>query len=129
MIDEIQAGPVPEDGRLRQRRRPNVRETRERRRRVLTWTLSIVLGVLLVNALVGEHGYLATIGAEREAARLRAEVAALRRENADLQRRALRLQQDRTALEEAARDLNFIRPGETLVIVRDARGDTPPAGR
>jgi cell division protein FtsB len=129
MIEEIQAGPVPGDGRLRQRRRPNVRETRERRRRVLTWTLSIVLGVLLVNALVGEHGYLATIGAEREAARLRAEVNALRRENADLQRRALRLQQDRTALEEAARDLNFIRPGETLVIVRDARGDTPPAGR
>ena len=75
-----------------------------------------------VNALVGENGLLASIKTSREHARLQNEVYALRADNQRLRDEARRLKNDPSAIEEAARkDLGLIRPGETLVIVKDKK--------
>ena len=108
------------------RRRRSPQDSRDRRRRVVIWALSITLCALFVNALVGENGYLATIRAEREKVALEAELARVRIDNQQLQQQSRRLQTDPSALEEAARgELDFIKPGETLVVVRDAKPATP----
>jgi len=103
------------------RRLRGAQEVRDRRRRYATVGLSVALTILLVNALVGENGYLATVRVRAEQAQLEAVVANLRIENQRLQRDRERLLSDPTALEETARrSLGLIKPGETLVIVRDA---------
>jgi cell division protein FtsB len=83
--------------------------------------------VLLVNALVGDNGYLATVRARHEYASLVESLEKTQAENDRLQQQIQRLKDDPLALEEAARrDLNLIRPGETLVIVRDAKPAPQP---
>jgi cell division protein FtsB len=110
----------------RARRRLTAQETRDRRRRILTWALSLTLGALLVNALVGENGYLATMRAARDIAVLQGQVARIRVENQRLQQESRRLQDDPTAVEEAARrTLGMVRPGETMVVLRDAQPLVP----
>ena len=107
--------------RPRVRRRLSTPEVRERRRRFVTWGLSIMLGVLVVNAIVGESGYLANLQAQRDYAEVRARVARLRHDAQLLQDEIRRLEEDPKAIEEAARRrLDMIRPGETLIILRDA---------
>lgn len=79
----------------------------------------------MVNALVGEKGYLATIQARQSQQRLEESLRALEAENARLKEQAERLKSDPRALEEAAREnLGLVRPGETLVTVRDRAKDT-----
>lgn len=91
---------------------------------MIRYALLIVSGVLMVNALVGERGYLANIQARQEQARLDARLQALRNERAELTERARRLREDPRALEEAARQhLGLIRPGETLITIRDRKKD------
>jgi len=104
----------------RKRLRPSAPEGRDRRRRLFRYGLLIVSGILMVNALFGERGYLATIQARQEEHGLEADLQAIRVENADLAEDAMRIKQDPQALEEAARrDLGLIRPGETLITIRD----------
>jgi|SoiMethySBSTD1v2_1073268.scaffolds.fasta_scaffold158259_4 cell division protein FtsB len=116
------------DPRPRSRRRlRSAQDTRARRQRILIWGLSIGLCVLLVNALIGENGYLATLRSERENAIAMAALARIRLENRQLQQAAQRLKSDPKAVEEAARrELGMIRPGETVVVVRDAAPPAPP---
>jgi cell division protein FtsB len=98
-----------------------------RRRRLVTYGLFIGSAVLMVNALVGENGYLATVRARREYGALMASVARLRLENQDLRERVRQLKEDPAAIEEVARrELGLIRPGETLVIIHNA-GPAAPA--
>jgi cell division protein FtsB len=124
-IDSPAATPSP-----RARRRLNAQETRARQRRVAMWTLSLMLGALLVNAVVGENGYLATVRAAREEAALRATVARLRLDNQRLQAEGRRLQTDPDAVEEVARrELGMIRPGETMIVIRDAVAAAPPVSK
>lgn len=74
----------------------------------------------MVNALVGENGYLAGLRAKREYQRVMADYLQLQLENQQLKEEARRLKDDPMAIEETARrDLGLIRPGETLVIVKD----------
>jgi cell division protein FtsB len=123
-----QSSPPSPDGqevRPRARRRSHSREARERRRRLTIWALWGVLAVLLINAVIGENGYLANIRVANEEAALRAEVAAIRRENAALQRRTAQIRDDPATREELARQRNYIRPGETLIVVGDR---VPSAG-
>jgi cell division protein FtsB len=124
--DEVQA---PEAARGRRRR--TAQHTRQRRRRALTWGLSLLLCVLLVDALVGDNGYLSTLRTAKEQNALMAELARIRLENQALQGESQRLINDPAAIEEAARrQLGFVRPGETLVIVHDtprAAAPAPPA--
>ena len=91
-----------------------------------TYALLAFSFILMVNALVGENGYLATVRAEREYDAVARELAAVRAENERLAEEVRRLRTDPAALEEAARDtLNMIKPGEKMIIIRDAK----PAGR
>jgi cell division protein FtsB len=128
-MSEIDSSPAPTSS-PRARRRLTAQETRVRHRRVAMWTLSLMLGALLVNAVVGENGYLATVGAAHEEAALRATVAQLRLENQHLQAEGRRLQTDPDAVEEVARrELGMVRPGETMIVVRDATSAAPSVSK
>ena len=110
----------------RARRRISAQDTRDRRRTLLVGALVTALGFLLVNAVVGENGYLATLAARREHAALVEKVTRLRVANQDLQQQSRRLVDDPTALEEAARrQLGLIKPGETLLVIRDTTPASP----
>src|SRR5262245_27875757 len=101
-------------------------ESRTRRRRILAYGLFVFSLVLMVNAFVGDNGYLATLRAQREHEVSTQALAALQTENERLADETHRLKYDPAALEEAARrELGLIRPGETLVIVKDARPARP----
>ena len=112
-------------------RRPRVRhrlrtpqEARAWRRRMTGYVLFAAAFVLMVNALVGENGYLATLQARGERAKLLDQVARMRIKNQELRGEIHELRTNPKALEEAARrELNMIKPGETVVILKDA----PPA--
>jgi cell division protein FtsB len=119
-FDTVDDERAPATPRARRRLR-TAEETRERRRRSLTLGLSLALCALLVNSIVGENGYLATVRYRAERAELATVVARLRRENQALQAEGRRLVEDPAALEAEARgSLGLIRPGETLLIVRSA---------
>jgi cell division protein FtsB len=88
---------------------------------LVTWALLVGSAILMVNALVGENGYLATVRARRDYEALLESAAKLRLENARLTDEIVGLKADPATLEDAARrQLGLARPGETLVIIRDA---------
>ncbi len=88
--------------------------------RVLRYVLALITCVLLVDALVGEKGFIEILRARREHAALEQSLASARAENAKLQAEARRLRSDPRAIEEVARrELGFIKPGEKLFIVKD----------
>jgi cell division protein FtsB len=105
----------------------NIPDTRQRRRRWVTYGLFMGSCALMVNALIGENGYLATLRARQEQAALIAALTKVRLENQQLREEARRLREEpAAAMEEAARrELGLLKPGETLVIIRDARPATP----
>jgi cell division protein FtsB len=124
-VDPAGATPTegaPERTSRRARSRPrSTHETRIRRRRLVTYALALGAFVLMVNALVGERGYLATLRAKAEYEKLSASVTALKQENRRYMEQIRGLQGDPAALEDVARrELGLVRPGETLVIIRDA---------
>jgi len=114
-----------------QDRRPRVRhrlrtpqEARAWRRRITGYVLFAAAFVLMVNALVGENGYLATLQARGERARLLDQVSRMRTKNQQLREEIHQIRTNPKALEEAARrELNMMKPGETVIILKDA----PPA--
>jgi cell division protein FtsB len=86
----------------------------------VTYSLIGIALVLMVNALVGDNGYLAGLRARREHDKAIESLTKLQIENAQLKEQQRRLRDDPAAIEEAARrDLGLIRPGETLVIIHD----------
>ena len=91
-------------------------------RRALTYLLVFATVVLVVDALVGERGLVATSRARRVSAELAAKVQALRSENSRLRESARRLREDPTTIELVARkELGLIRPGEILVVIKDLK--------
>jgi cell division protein FtsB len=91
-------------------------------RRALNYLLIFATVVLLVDALIGEKGFVETMRARRQSGNVVASVERLREENASLRERARRLREDRTMIESVAReDLGLIRPGEVLVILKDLK--------
>lgn len=109
-------------------RRPRVRhrlrtpqEARAWRRRMTGYALFAAAFVLMVNALVGENGYLATLQARSEQSRLIDAVARMRIKNQQMREEIHEIRTNPKALEEAARrELNMMKPGETVVILKDA---------
>ena len=88
--------------------------------------LVFVACVILVDALVGDRGLLASIRARREYDELAATIARERTENAQLREEARRLKEDPSALEEIARrELGLIKPGEKVFIVKDVTPEKP----
>jgi cell division protein FtsB len=111
-------------------RRPRIRrrlrtqhEAQQWRRKVIAYALYGAAFILIVNALVGDSGYLATLSGKGEQDRVTRELAAIRLENRALQEKVERLKNDPAAVGEAAREkLNMIKPGEVMVVIKD-----PPA--
>jgi cell division protein FtsB len=123
-VDSPDGQHAPATRRARRRLR-SAEDIRNRRRRRVTVGLWLALCVLVVNSIVGDNGYLANVRYRAEEAGLKAQVARLRYDNQRLQAERSRLTNDPAALEEAVRgSLGFVRPGETLLIVRPA---VPPA--
>jgi cell division protein FtsB len=111
--------PIDPTPRVRRRVRMGT-DARERRRKVWTYGLVIVSTVMMVNALVGEKGYLANLQARREFQDVSESLNQLKVDNARLADEARRLRRDPQALEDAARQqLGLIKPGETLITLRD----------
>jgi cell division protein FtsB len=96
-------------------------------RRILAGLFFFVVCVLIVDALVGDQGLMATIRARKQYDELVSDLARLRNENASLREDARRLREEPAAIEEIARrELGLMSPGETLFIIRDVE---PPAGK
>src|SRR5688500_18556781 len=93
-----------------------------RGRQLLRHILLFVTLVIVVDAIAGEKGLLALLEARRDYAALERSLARARAENAELRETARRLREDPAAIEEAARrELDLIRPGEVLFIVKDVK--------
>ena len=91
-----------------------------RGRRILAGLFFFVVCVLIVDALVGDQGLVATMRARKQYDQLANDLARLRTENASLREEARRLREDPAAIEEIARrELGLMSPGEKLFIVKD----------
>jgi cell division protein FtsB len=116
--------------RSRRRLRP-AHEWRDHRRRLVTWALVLGSFILIVNALFGENGYLAAVRMRQEYRTLSESLAQLKADNARTLEMNRGLTSDPRELEGAVRrQLGLIRPGEKLIMLRNARpASTPPASK
>jgi cell division protein FtsB len=103
---------------------PKAHKARAGGAKFLTYLLVFVAVGLLVDAVFGDRGLLDTMRAEREYAALAGRLDRLRDENARLREQAKRLREDAKTIESAARELDFIHPGETVFIISDAAKKT-----
>jgi len=95
---------------------------RRRRSRVVRYLIVAVGCVLIVDALVGDRGFLAMLKARQQYRTLESSLARARAENAQLREQARRLREDPQAIEDIARrELGLIRPGEKLFILKDVK--------
>ncbi len=91
-----------------------------RSRPVITLALLFLAIVLVVDGVLGEHGWLANRRAQQQYDRALQDLEAIRSSNAGLREEANRLRTDPAAIEEVARrELGLIRPGEKLFIIHD----------
>ena len=89
--------------------------------------MAFVVAVVIVDALVGDRGLLATMRARRQYDQLSAAIDHQRAENARLREEARRLREDPAAIEELARrELGLIRPGERVFILKDLKTSPAP---
>jgi cell division protein FtsB len=106
---------------------------KKRSGRLLQFALIFITSVVLVDALIGEKGLLATIRARQEYDELADQIARTRAENVRLREAARELREEPAVIEELARrDLGLVRRGELLFIIKDvspadARAAAPPA--
>ena len=100
---------------------------RRRRGRVVRYLIVAVGCVLIIDALVGDRGFLAMLKARQQYRTLETSLARARAENAQLREQARRLREDPQAIEDIARrELGLMRPGEKLFIVKDVTpADSP----
>jgi cell division protein FtsB len=95
-------------------------------RRIGRILLLLVVCVIVLDALVGDRGLLATLRARREYHELAATIAHERADNARLADQARRLRDDPRTIEEVARrELGLIKPGEKVFIVKDVGPSKP----
>ena len=95
---------------------------RRRRGRVVRYLVLLVGCVLIVDALVGDRGFLAMLKARQQYRTLEVTLTHSKAENARLREQARALREDPDAIEEIARrDLGLIRPGEKLFIIKDVK--------
>ena len=89
-----------------------------------------ITAVLVLNAVFGDKGVLAMMKAQRDHARLDAEVTRQKEDNAQLREKARRLRDDPATIEDLARrELGLIRPGEKLFTIIDVPAPAPPPAR
>ena len=105
---------------------PIVPRRRKPRRRTTRILLTFVACVLVLNALAGDRGLLATVSAGRAHGALSDDIATIREENAELREEVRRLREEPRAIEGIARrELGLIRPGERLFVVTDRPAPEP----
>ena len=108
------------------RKTPNADQTsslpRRRRGRVVRYLVVAVGCVLIVDALVGDRGFLAMLKARQQYRTLETSLERSKAENAQLREQARELREDPNAIEDIARrELGLIRPGEKLFIIKDVK--------
>lgn len=98
-----------------------------RTRQVIRLLVFFFAAVVVVDAIVGDRGLLATLRARHQYDQIADSIAQQRAENARLREEARRLREDPSAIEEVARrDLGLIRPGEKVFIVKDLSSPPKP---
>lgn len=114
-----EAAPKTAGPRVRRRVRTGSGD-RQRRKKFWKYGLLLLSAGLMINALIGEKGYLANLQARQEYQEVQQSLHQLRADNAQLREDAQRLRTDPRALEDSARaQLGLIKPGETLITLRD----------
>jgi cell division protein FtsB len=108
------------------KRSPDVEQTsslpRRRRGRILRYIVFGVGCVLIVDALVGDRGFLAMLKARQQYRTLEATLDRARAENADLREQARRLRDDPEAIKEIARgELGLVEPGEKVFFIKELK--------
>jgi cell division protein FtsB len=102
-----------------------------RRRQASLWlrrALVFAICALLLDALFGDRGLAETRRARTAYAAAVGDLQRMKKENAGLREQIRRLRHDPVTIEALARkELGFIRPGEILVVVRDAKQPGPVA--
>ena len=97
-----------------------------RHRKLLNLVLLFATIVLLVDALVGEKGFMDRMRARREYQQEAARLDAIRRENQALLSQIVRLESDPDAIEAIAREeLGLLKRGELLFIIRNSKPAAP----
>lgn len=92
------------------------------RRRAVHLLLVFVTLVLVVDALIGEKGFVQSMRARQEYLEMTASLEALKHHNAKLRDEMRRLNEDPATIESVAREqLGLIRPGEIVFILKDAK--------
>ena len=95
------------------------------RSRLLQYGLALVTVILVVDALVGDKGFLDTLRARRQYREIAAALAQKRQENTRLREEMRRLRDDPARIEAVAReDLGLMRDDEVVFIVHDEKA--PP---
>jgi len=95
---------------------------RQRRGTIVRYLILAVGCLLIIDALVGDRGFLAMLKARQQYRSLEAALVRSREENAQLREQARQLREDPQAIEEIARrELGLIRPGEKLFIIKDVK--------
>ena len=96
--------------------------SRRKRGRIIRYLIVAVGCVLIIDALVGDRGFLAMLKARQQYRSLETSLVRSRAENAQLREQARQLREDPLAIEEIARrELGLIRPGEKLFIIKDVK--------
>jgi cell division protein FtsB len=91
---------------------------RLRRQRIVRWSVSFLAVALLVDALLGDGGFLALWAARRTGRNVAGSISRLRQENAGLRQEIRRLHDDAPYIEGIARrDLGLVREGEIIFVL------------
>jgi cell division protein FtsB len=115
---------TPRNGDVRPLRRKRVSpaHTPAWRRRGVPLLLAFITLVLVIDALVGEKGFMESMRARRQYEQLARSLEDLKRDNARLRDDIRRLREDPAAIESLAREeLGLIRPGEVVFILKDEK--------
>jgi cell division protein FtsB len=111
-------GPEP----LRRKRVQPVAAGSSRRGKIVNGLLVFVTVVLVLDSLMGDKGLMERMRARRTYLQAAASLHELKRENANLRERIRRLNEEPSEIEWIAREeLGFVKPGEVLFIIRDAK--------
>jgi len=95
---------------------------RRRGGKIVRYLIVAVGCVLIIDALVGDRGFLAMLKARQQYRTLETSLVRSREDNAQLREQARQLREDPLAIEDIARrELGLIRPGEKLFIIKDVK--------
>jgi cell division protein FtsB len=89
------------------------------------WLLLAFAVVIFVDMLVGDQGLMAMFETRRQRDELTADIARKQAENAALAEQVRRLNDDPAAIEELARELGLIKPGEKVFKIKDLPPTAP----